>query len=1027
MANCRDMGALWEWDSWLALSDVSPSFFESDNSASHWQRDPFEYASPQGTIVGLAKTNDANCSVGQPETSGGSLDSGRNSGKEGKPGSHNDSEIGTWHLRTSVQNVENHASRDSPRDSALRQNKRNPRLSCPNFLAGRIPCSCPELEDNADIEPDAEEVARKRVRPSARCQVPSCGADISHLKGYHQRHRVCLGCANSSQLILNDQAHRYCQQCGKFHLLSDFDEGKRSCRWKLERHNNRRRRKASEVGEATGKDSFTLSSDREPHGICSHSDATGNNGDDKSGSPFVSEQSIVAGEHRLEKQSMDSELSCQASGISSEQLPVCFEGTEAGTASPIEVVHSSVICGPAGFSAGVEGAKSDAVRLQLCQQLLEFSPGRLKIEKYSIPSSSGESHHFSSGGSVKKVLQIAVPEEPQAIEASSVIPAKVRHDNLGTDLNGSRIGEQSFNLLMNDNVEGNFQPCNSRLLRQTQEVEPEVPRSSVTSSAHKKHSLYMSPCSTSRVSFKLYDWNPADFPRRLRQQIFEWLSNMPVELEGYIRSGCIILTFFLTMPRLTWRKLNDEWVLYAQNLFCGPQHQFWGGGCIIARLNNKILKIQNGEVQSENFKEEFAPILHNVYPLCLEAGCTSEVYVFGKNLFRTTSRFLVSFRGLYLECHASRWECSSEELEGIGLDDFETCKITICTPEPRKYGTAYVEVDHDLGVSNFMPMLVADGEICAEVNSLRQNLELKVAYCDSELQNIDTETCLLASLEQQVSDLLIDLGWVLRHVQDDNSVKGIEVCDTFLERLQRLLLTSRTMGWHAVTKQLLQIAETTGVFAKLGGLGIDCNALEMSILSKHQDIDKILIDLQRVVGKEHGILNNDSWNGNAETLNCISVSIKASEVGQECVYKMPQNMQSLLDGQYMSGEKIPSIVNEIIEPRTWSFGQLKVEENSLDKPLLEGGIPSNMEGLRICKIMAHPLQCFKKSMKSVTSVGLYACHEKVTICHIVLIVFSIVTVCTGMCLMLQHPLEVAKMSNSLSHCLRGSVGATTHE
>nr|GEW33935.1 squamosa promoter-binding-like protein 7 [Tanacetum cinerariifolium] len=31
-----------------------------------------------------------------------------------------------------------------------------------------------------------------------------------------------------------------------FHVLSDFDEGRRSCRRKLERHNNRRRRKSSD-------------------------------------------------------------------------------------------------------------------------------------------------------------------------------------------------------------------------------------------------------------------------------------------------------------------------------------------------------------------------------------------------------------------------------------------------------------------------------------------------------------------------------------------------------------------------------------------------------------------------------------------------------------------------------------------------------------------------------------------------------------------------------------------------------------
>ncbi|GKD65239.1 SBP-like protein, partial [Tanacetum coccineum] len=79
-----------------------------------------------------------------------------------------------------------------------------------------------------------------------RCQVPGCEVDISELKGYHKRHRVCLRCANATSVVLDGCDKRYCQQCGKFHVLSDFDEGKRSCRRKLERHNNRRRRKPSD-------------------------------------------------------------------------------------------------------------------------------------------------------------------------------------------------------------------------------------------------------------------------------------------------------------------------------------------------------------------------------------------------------------------------------------------------------------------------------------------------------------------------------------------------------------------------------------------------------------------------------------------------------------------------------------------------------------------------------------------------------------------------------------------------------------
>lgn len=86
---------------------------------------------------------------------------------------------------------------------------RDPRLDCPNFLAGRVPCACTDEDD------DEGGSRSKRAKVSARCQVPACGADLARLKGYHQRHRVCLQCANSTTVILRDIAHRYCQQCGK--------------------------------------------------------------------------------------------------------------------------------------------------------------------------------------------------------------------------------------------------------------------------------------------------------------------------------------------------------------------------------------------------------------------------------------------------------------------------------------------------------------------------------------------------------------------------------------------------------------------------------------------------------------------------------------------------------------------------------------------------------------------------------------------------------------------------------------------
>lgn len=102
-----------------------------------------------------------------------------------------------------------------PSDSRVR--KRDPRLACSNFLAGRIPCACPEMDAMLEDDglPGKKRVRTARASSSARCQVPGCEVDISELKGYHRRHRVCLSCANASTVQLHGEAKRYCQQCGK--------------------------------------------------------------------------------------------------------------------------------------------------------------------------------------------------------------------------------------------------------------------------------------------------------------------------------------------------------------------------------------------------------------------------------------------------------------------------------------------------------------------------------------------------------------------------------------------------------------------------------------------------------------------------------------------------------------------------------------------------------------------------------------------------------------------------------------------
>ncbi|CAA0822504.1 Squamosa promoter-binding-like protein 6 [Striga hermonthica] len=74
------------------------------------------------------------------------------------------------------------------------------------------------------------------------CQVLGCNKDLSSSKDYHKRHKVCDVHSKTAMVIVNGKQQRFCQQCSRFHVLAEFDEGKRSCRKRLAGHNERRRK-----------------------------------------------------------------------------------------------------------------------------------------------------------------------------------------------------------------------------------------------------------------------------------------------------------------------------------------------------------------------------------------------------------------------------------------------------------------------------------------------------------------------------------------------------------------------------------------------------------------------------------------------------------------------------------------------------------------------------------------------------------------------------------------------------------------
>ncbi|GFZ12172.1 squamosa promoter-binding protein-like (SBP domain) transcription factor family protein [Actinidia rufa] len=79
---------------------------------------------------------------------------------------------------------------------------------------------------------------RVRVGLSSKtpfCQVYGCKKDLSSCKDYHKRHKVCEVHSKTAKVLVNGIEQR-------FHLLGEFDDGKRSCRKRLAGHNERRRK-----------------------------------------------------------------------------------------------------------------------------------------------------------------------------------------------------------------------------------------------------------------------------------------------------------------------------------------------------------------------------------------------------------------------------------------------------------------------------------------------------------------------------------------------------------------------------------------------------------------------------------------------------------------------------------------------------------------------------------------------------------------------------------------------------------------
>ncbi|OIV95809.1 hypothetical protein TanjilG_20259 [Lupinus angustifolius] len=717
----------------------------------------------------------------------------------------------------------------SPDNQKIR--KRDPRLTCTNFLAGHVPCACPELDAKLD---DEGLPGKKRVRTArgsvgiVRCQVPTCEVDISELKGYHKRHRVCLSCASAATVLLHgDEPNRYCQQCGKFHILLDFDEGKRSCRRKLERHNKRRRRKAADSEAAAG--------------------------------------------HELQHVTQN--------------------------------------------------------------------------EDFSYDGEAGKDCSNSSGEINEKEVSPDHEDEPLAIPCSAPDTQNVNRDDIPSLV-----------------ASGETQLSSGK----------DVSNISNTPSYCDNKSAYSSMCQTGRISFKLYDWNPAEFPRRLRHQIFQWLASMPLELEGYIRPGCTILTTFIAMPKTMWINLLDDPMHYVCDLVA-PGKMLSGRGSALVHLDDMIFRVMKDGTSVMKVEVNIqAPRLHYVHPTYFEAGKPMEFVACGSNLLQPKFRLLVSFSGKYQKyeyCVQSPHNWTGDNVS-CAFDN-QLYKIHIPHTEESLFGPAFIEVENESGLSNFIPVLIGDKEICIEMKRLQQKLDLSLLskqFQSSAVGSVCSSCQAFALRHTSSSDLLVDIAWLLKDPTSENfdRVMTASQIQRYCYLLDFLICNDSTIILHKILPNLMILTESmeSNVVANRMS-GIDMTHL-LKCMHNARDV---------VYHKQHkgGVIVHSEMEGFKVAQSCFQDYMPSVAINS-------QGIMSTSDARL--GVSRSSTAND----RTERI------------PLLKRDIIMNMEELpRTCSHRYLP-RGFMSSRPAI-------------------FVIASLAVCLGLCVAVLHPGKVSELAVSIRRCL----------
>ncbi|XP_057873442.2 squamosa promoter-binding-like protein 1 [Cryptomeria japonica] len=697
------------------------------------------------------------------------------------------------------------------------------------------------------------------------CQVDNCQINLTDAKDYHRRHKVCEMHFKANKALVNRLMQRFCQQCSRFHPIEHFDDEKRSCRRRLAGHNRRRRRTRYEDGACKqlvqeGTDQTLnkldivrligilskIQGDRlvdqsnldcnyilqclktanivSQNGQISDKDLNNAHLQPDMDAIMRSLQTIVHQSSQMNA-SLLPFISAFA-GCSSDALalllrivsrdcsfPMVHASPELPTNQNLQTINQN-------YKSGIVSEKSNSTILkgtvELHPSVNGHSPDVSKFSGQISSSSDGDNQYFT-----KKICDV-VEERYQSTGPSSILqlsPPVLQ--NLLPSSENTRDSKSSAHKMEHKHPSSNENVSKSTLIgsvfkNNTPSYLSGTPNIGKPLPKIGSNCLYGSNealCSsfqnhTDRIVFKLFDKDPGDFPLTLRTQIIEWLSQIPSDMESYIRPGCVILSIYVAMPSCAWEQLGNSLQETLERLVASHESDFWRTDKILVQVKQRLASVKDGKIRlSKTLMPRNAPEIYSVWPIAIVAGEDTTLVLRGRNLNVPGTKFLCAYKGKYTFAEVP--ERVEESNIYPRMIHEQTRQLLRLSGGPANVlGRCFIEVEHILKGNTF-PIIVADSAICMELHSLQLEIcDSTTALGSTDVDSFDDHVLDNVQLGVKMETLffLNELGWLFQRSNWETKYIGKSPATKFsVSRFRSLLIYAVEHDWRALMKRLLDL------------------------------------------------------------------------------------------------------------------------------------------------------------------------------------------------------------------------------